>query len=94
MTRLKSAGYEEAPYAACVVPIDAYPFFVKRFLYRTRNALQSEMIIPRSPSPQPLEERAEEDLTPEEMRELIRRQKVDLDVFRYSWLTIAGKTCH
>ena len=52
------------------------------------------MIIPRSPSPQSLEERAEEDLTPEEMRELIRRQKVDLDVFRYSWLTIAGKTCH
>jgi hypothetical protein len=92
MIRLKSAGYGEAPLAGNVTPIDPLPFFVKKFLYRTRNALQSEMIIPRSPSPQPLEERAEEDLTPEEMRELIRRQKVSFEILRYSWLTTIGKT--
>lgn len=62
-----------------VVPIDTHPLFTKKYLYRTRKALQSEMVILRSPSPQPLEERAEEDLTPEEMRELIRKQKVSLE---------------
>lgn len=34
------------------------------------------MIIPRSPSPAYAEETAVEDLTPEEMREIIRRQRV------------------
>lgn len=35
--------------------------------------LQSEHIIPRSPTPVPLEERDPEDLNPEEARELVRR---------------------
>ena len=35
--------------------------------------LQIEDIIPRSPSPVPLEERDPDDLSPEEARELIRR---------------------
>ena len=34
------------------------------------------MIIPRSPSPVPLEERDVDSLDPEEMRELLRRQRV------------------
>lgn len=38
------------------------------------------MVIPRSPSPTPLEEREEEDLSREEMRELIRRQRERLAV--------------
>lgn len=38
-------------------------------------SLQSLLIIPRSPSPVPLEERDVETLTPEEMRELLRRQR-------------------
>ena len=45
------------------------------------EALQALLLIPRTPSPPreptplPLEERNIEDLTPEEMRELIRRQR-------------------
>ena len=45
------------------------------------EALQDLLLIPRTPSPPreptplPLEERNIEDLTPEEMRELIRRQR-------------------
>lgn len=37
--------------------------------------LQIEGIIARSPSPTPLEERDEADLSPEEMRELLRRMR-------------------
>ena len=37
--------------------------------------LQIEGIIPRSPSPVPLEERDPDDLSPEEARELIRRMR-------------------
>lgn len=37
------------------------------------GALQSLLIVPRSPSPVPLEERDVNTLTPEESRELIRR---------------------
>ncbi|KAI1629870.1 hypothetical protein EDD37DRAFT_73633 [Exophiala viscosa] len=44
------------------------------FKYRTRRALQSLMIIERSPTPLPLEERPVEELTREEMAELLRRQ--------------------
>ena len=40
------------------------------------DALKQLLVIPRSPSPPPLEERDPEDLTPAEARELIRRQKV------------------
>jgi hypothetical protein len=37
--------------------------------------LKSLLIIPRSPSPQPLEERDVDTLSPEEMRTLLRRQR-------------------
>lgn len=38
--------------------------------------LKTEMIIQRSPSPVPLEDRPLESLTPEEMLELLKRQRV------------------
>ena len=40
------------------------------------EALKQLLVIPRSPSPLPLEERNPEDLTPTEAQELIRRQRV------------------
>ncbi|KAF2025121.1 hypothetical protein EK21DRAFT_77178 [Setomelanomma holmii] len=45
------------------------------FKYRSREALQSLLIIPRSPSPVLLEERDVDTLSPAEMRELLRRQR-------------------
>ncbi|RMY79831.1 hypothetical protein D0864_08916 [Hortaea werneckii] len=51
------------------------PFAKFRFRYRSHAALQSMGILPRSPSPVPLEDRDIEDLNPEEMRELLRRQQ-------------------
>ncbi|KAF3007689.1 hypothetical protein E8E13_009336 [Curvularia kusanoi] len=39
------------------------------------HALKSLLVVPRSPSPVPLEERDIDTLSPEEMRELLRRQK-------------------
>jgi hypothetical protein len=42
------------------------------------EALRAMYIVPRTPSPVPLEERNVEDLTLEEMRELLRRQRVSL----------------
>ncbi|KAK3622242.1 hypothetical protein LTR56_022290 [Elasticomyces elasticus] len=49
------------------------------FKYRSRAALQALHIIPRTPSPVPLEDRPVEELSIEEMRELVRRQKATLD---------------
>ncbi|KAI8934333.1 hypothetical protein NX059_009069 [Plenodomus lindquistii] len=49
------------------------PFATFTFRYRSRAALKSLLIIPRSPSPVPLEERDVETLTAEESRQLIRR---------------------
>jgi hypothetical protein len=34
------------------------------------------LIVPRSPSPTPLEDRPEEELTPAELRELLQRERV------------------
>ncbi|KAF2677306.1 hypothetical protein K458DRAFT_163912 [Lentithecium fluviatile CBS 122367] len=51
------------------------PFATFKFKYRSRSALQSLLVIPRSPSPVPLEERDINTLNPEEMRELLKRQK-------------------
>ncbi|KAI6867216.1 hypothetical protein KC338_g3268 [Hortaea werneckii] len=51
------------------------PFAIFEFRYRSHAALQSMGILPRSPSPTPLEDRNIEDLSPEEMRELLRRQQ-------------------
>ncbi|KAK6007689.1 hypothetical protein QM012_004503 [Aureobasidium pullulans] len=52
---------------------DAFAAF--NFRYRSRKDLQTLYLIPRSPSPIPLEDRPEEDLNREELLELLRRQK-------------------
>ncbi|KAF2430696.1 hypothetical protein EJ08DRAFT_697174 [Tothia fuscella] len=44
------------------------------FKYRSLADLKAEGIIPRSPSPIPLEDRPIDELNPEEMRELLKRQ--------------------
>ncbi|KAJ9609589.1 hypothetical protein H2200_005916 [Cladophialophora chaetospira] len=49
------------------------------FKYRSKNALQVLGVIPRSPSPVPLEARDPTSLSHEEAVELIRRQQVQLD---------------
>ncbi|KAF1921825.1 hypothetical protein BDU57DRAFT_545226 [Ampelomyces quisqualis] len=54
---------------------DRRPFLTVNFKYRSRAALKSLLIIPRSPSPVPLEERDVDSLSLEETRELIRRQR-------------------
>jgi len=46
----------------------------------TSEALQDLRIIPRTPTPVPLEDRPLEELTAEEMRELLRRQRVQLEL--------------
>ncbi|KAJ8111165.1 hypothetical protein OPT61_g6169 [Boeremia exigua] len=51
------------------------PFATYTFEYRSKDALKSLLVIPRSPSPVPLEERDVDTLTAEEMRELLRRQR-------------------
>ncbi|KAI6828908.1 hypothetical protein KC340_g8947 [Hortaea werneckii] len=51
------------------------PFVVFKFKYRSRGALQSLGLLPRSPSPIPLEDRSIDDLSLQEARELLRRQQ-------------------
>ncbi|KAF2127324.1 hypothetical protein P153DRAFT_433116 [Dothidotthia symphoricarpi CBS 119687] len=51
------------------------PIATYKFKYRSKHALQSLLIMPRSPSPVPLEERDVDTLNAEEMRELLRRQR-------------------
>ncbi|KAG9517388.1 hypothetical protein KCV07_g6166, partial [Aureobasidium melanogenum] len=46
-----------------------------QFRYRSRRDLQTLYLVPRSPSPVPLEDRPEETLNREELLELLRRQK-------------------
>ncbi|KAF2471626.1 uncharacterized protein BDR25DRAFT_222507, partial [Lindgomyces ingoldianus] len=53
------------------------PFASFCFRYRSRIALKALCIIPRSSSPLPLEDRPVEDLTLEEARELLWRQRRD-----------------
>ncbi|TLD18924.1 ATP-dependent RNA helicase [Venturia nashicola] len=55
------------------------PFAVFNFRYRSMNDLKAELIVPRSASPVPLEKRAVEDLSQGEMRELLKRQKQQLE---------------
>ncbi|KAI4914146.1 hypothetical protein J4E85_010658 [Alternaria conjuncta] len=59
--------------------IDETPFAEFTFKYRSRAALKSLLVIPRTPSPVPLEERDVNTLTLEESRELIRLQREQRD---------------
>ncbi|KAF2801158.1 hypothetical protein K505DRAFT_412439 [Melanomma pulvis-pyrius CBS 109.77] len=56
-------------------PYGKIPFATYIFKYRSKKALKSLLIIPRTPSPVPLEERDVDDLSLEEMRELLQRQR-------------------
>ncbi|KAK7534484.1 hypothetical protein JOL62DRAFT_554513 [Phyllosticta paracitricarpa] len=58
------------------------PFATYIIRYRSTEALKIMGLIPRTPEPIPLEERPVDELTPEEMKELIRRQKVELETAR------------
>ncbi|KAH7125781.1 hypothetical protein B0J11DRAFT_487707 [Dendryphion nanum] len=55
--------------------IDKTPFAQFVFKYRSREALKSLLVIPRTPIPVPLEDRPVESLTHQEALELLRRQK-------------------
>ncbi|KAF2480113.1 hypothetical protein BDY17DRAFT_312998 [Neohortaea acidophila] len=57
------------------VRLDTNPFASFVFKYRSRQALQQLHIVPRTPTPVPLEERPIEELTSDEMRELLKRQR-------------------
>ncbi|KAI5256730.1 hypothetical protein E4T42_01510 [Aureobasidium subglaciale] len=54
---------------------DCEPFATFQFRYRSRRDLQNLCLIPRRPSPVPLEDRPEESLSREELLELLRRQE-------------------
>lgn len=48
---------------------DREPFATFKFLYRSMRDLKAEMIVPRSPSPVPLDEIPDSDLTREQLLE-------------------------
>ncbi|KAL8684865.1 MAG: hypothetical protein Q9224_006093 [Gallowayella concinna] len=51
------------------------PFAIIRFKYRSKKALQSMLLIPRTPSPVPLEQRPVESMSVEEMQRLLRHYR-------------------
>ncbi|KAK1080998.1 hypothetical protein LTR33_005062 [Friedmanniomyces endolithicus] len=53
------------------------PLAIFLFKYRSRSALQMLHLIPRTPSPVPLENRPIDDLSVDDMRELVRRQRLN-----------------
>ncbi|KAL1597399.1 hypothetical protein SLS59_007429 [Nothophoma quercina] len=57
--------------------VDRGPFATFYFKYRSLHALQTLGIIPREPTPVPLEDRPGEDLSAEEFRELVKRLEDD-----------------
>ncbi|KAK4896973.1 hypothetical protein LTR27_005220 [Elasticomyces elasticus] len=56
-------------------PYGGKPFAKYTFKYRSKRDLQIEGVLPRTPSPVPLEERDPESLTAEEARELVRQMR-------------------
>ncbi|KAK3645714.1 hypothetical protein LTR56_008901 [Elasticomyces elasticus] len=62
-------------YARMKWPYGKAPIAVFHFLYRSRQDLQIEGIIPRSPTPVPLEERDPDLLNLEEARQLVRQAR-------------------
>ncbi|EMC99084.1 hypothetical protein BAUCODRAFT_390870 [Baudoinia panamericana UAMH 10762] len=77
----KAVACEAATYADVTYPYGHDPIATFTFKYRSRRDLQIEGIIPRSPSPVPLEDRDPDSLSAEEARELVRRlraQREDL----------------
>ncbi|KAK8218486.1 hypothetical protein IWZ01DRAFT_155306 [Phyllosticta capitalensis] len=70
----KGQAYSRLPSLERIDESDA-PYAVFKFRYRSAEALKSMHLMPRTPEPVPLEERPIEELTSEEMRELLRRQR-------------------
>ncbi|KAK5130485.1 hypothetical protein LTR08_002007 [Meristemomyces frigidus] len=66
-------------YESAAVSGQPNPFAVYEFRYRSLEALKSLLIIPRTPTPPPLEERDITTLSPDEMRELQRRARAAKD---------------
>ncbi|KAJ9646244.1 hypothetical protein H2204_000907 [Knufia peltigerae] len=64
------------------VQADQYPLAIFVFLYRTKRDLQKLGVIPRTPSPVPLEQRDVNTLSNEELRELVTRQQAELILSR------------
>ncbi|KAK4954399.1 hypothetical protein LTR10_007830 [Elasticomyces elasticus] len=56
-------------------PYSGKPFAKYTFKYRSKRDLQIEGVLPRTPSPVPLEERDPDSLTAEEARELVRQMR-------------------
>ncbi|KAA6410322.1 MAG: hypothetical protein FRX48_05743 [Lasallia pustulata] len=54
------------------------PSVVFNFKYRSRKSLQGMLVIPRTPSPVPLEQRPIDELTREEALELLRRRSIQV----------------
>ncbi|KAH0364053.1 hypothetical protein KCU65_g6976, partial [Aureobasidium melanogenum] len=67
---LKSQAWKSKPVVGVKDPVAVF-----EFRYRSKASLKQLMIIPRTPSPVPLEDRPEEELSREEMTELLRRYK-------------------
>ncbi|KAL1302742.1 hypothetical protein AAFC00_003094 [Neodothiora populina] len=72
---LGEAQHVSEPTFAAVKLRGGAPFAKFDFKYRSRKSLQALLIIPRSPSPTALEDKDPDDLTLEEARELLRRQR-------------------
>ncbi|KAF2171726.1 hypothetical protein M409DRAFT_17962 [Zasmidium cellare ATCC 36951] len=62
-------------------PYGTRPFAEFTFKYRSRKDLQVEGIIPRSPSPVPLEDRDPATLNADELRQLLERRNEELKKF-------------
>ncbi|KAF1810272.1 hypothetical protein P152DRAFT_451361 [Eremomyces bilateralis CBS 781.70] len=63
--------------------LDKKPFATFRFKYRSIDSLKALGVVPRSPSPIPLEDRSIDDLTANELRERLREQEVNRQCFPY-----------
>ncbi|WPH03008.1 Hypothetical protein R9X50_00588200 [Acrodontium crateriforme] len=70
---------EPRTFCGIAYPYGKEPFATFTFKYRSRKDLQIEGIIPRSPSPQALEDMDPETLTMEQLREVARRAKAQRD---------------
>ncbi|KAL9110510.1 MAG: hypothetical protein Q9227_004868 [Pyrenula ochraceoflavens] len=74
-TNLSNGIPSSAPAFFRMRKYDEAPVAVFCFKYRSRKDLQDLLIIHRSPTPIPLEERPESELSLEEARELVRRHR-------------------
>ncbi|ETN45997.1 uncharacterized protein HMPREF1541_00180 [Cyphellophora europaea CBS 101466] len=79
-TTYKVVPAERRHRAAHTEKVEDEPFATFIFKYLTRRGLQSLLIIDRSPTPIPLEDRPIEELTREELMELERRRRANGEI--------------